>query len=367
MVDFFKKLKDEDFYSDKLTHLYLEGSINLEIVNKLITEIKNANKIENSKPILIHINSEGGSIQDSIRLMSIYKISKVPIATIIDNYSFSAATFLSINSNYRLITKNGFCLLHEYSFSTFINYKRHDLLNVLTIMENYYKNIKDMYLKKTLITNNDLLELMEHNIFLDSKYCLNKKIVDRIINFEYKNKTKNKIDINTLLNNNNVNNIYLDCNMSNKDFEVILNTNINNPYNIYISKTNCEIKTMFIYETYFKSFYFIDKIKSIKSQKIGIIDIPISLELLLPLLYTDKIYMYSNTYIILNIENNNIQGILLNDIINNNKKIFNIIKKILKEKTKLKSKDINNINKKYLILNPHQAKEFGICHEIINI
>jgi len=57
----------------------------------------------------------------------------------------------------------------------------------------------------------------------------------------------------------------------------------------------------------------------------------------------------------------------INDIIKNNKKIFNIIKKILKEKTKLKSIDINNINKKYLILNPNQAKEYGICHKIIEI
>ena len=60
------------------------------------------------------------------------------------------------------------------------------------------------------------------------------------------------------------------------------------------------------------------------------------------------------------------------DIENNNNVsesdfILDEIKSILKKKTKMKSEDIANINRKFLILNSSKALEFGLCHEIINI
>ena len=51
----------------------------------------------------------------------------------------------------------------------------------------------------------------------------------------------------------------------------------------------------------------------------------------------------------------------------NTKLLMNFIKLILKNKTKMKKEDIQNINRKFLILNSTKAKEWGLCHEIINI
>ena len=93
-------------------------------IDKLISEIKEENKKKDAKPILIHICSFGGKLTDGIRFLTVFNISKVPIATIIDNYSCSAATFLSISSPYRVMNKYGYCLLHEYSISGKINIKR---------------------------------------------------------------------------------------------------------------------------------------------------------------------------------------------------------------------------------------------------
>jgi len=60
-------------------------------------------------------------------------------------------------------------------------------------------------------------------------------------------------------------------------------------------------------------------------------------------------------------------SILLDDNIKNTKLLMDFIKSILKKKTKMKSEDIANINRKFLILNSSKALEFGLCHEIINI
>jgi len=156
MTDFFNKLNDNDFFSDKLTHIYFNGRVNDSSVDKLFNDIREANNIKEEKgiqikpkPILIHINSIGGSVYDGIRFLSVFKISSVPIATIIDNYSFSAATFLSIHSPYRVMTKNSFCLIHNYSYSGIIRYNREDLFSRINEFETYFSNIIDMYLKKT--------------------------------------------------------------------------------------------------------------------------------------------------------------------------------------------------------------------------
>ena len=98
----------------------------------------------------------------------------------------------------------------------------------------------------------------------------------------------------------------------------------------------------------------------------GIIDTPISIENLIPLLYTDKIYMYSNTFIICNLINSfNNYSLLLDDNIKNTNLIVDNIKNILINKTKMKTTDIDNINKKFIILNAKKSKELGLCHEII--
>ena len=192
MTEFFKNLTDNDFLSDKLTHIYFNDIVDDKSVNKLIEDIRNANKnieqngvIIKPKPILIHINSKGGSVYDGMRFLSIFNISSVPIATMIDNYSFSAATFLSIHSPYRVMTKYSLCLLHYYSVTFYNKIKRERLFTELTELENYFSKIIDMYLKNTKIKKEELHDLLQHDLFINYKFCLEKGIVDRVIDFNH--------------------------------------------------------------------------------------------------------------------------------------------------------------------------------------
>jgi len=375
MSSFFKNLNDKDFYSNKLNHIYLEGEINTKNIDKLFNNIRKINKDENPKPILIHINSTGGNLEDALRLMSIFNITTIPIATIIDNYSFSAATLLSINSPYRVMTKNSFCLLHEYRINGYINNGRNEVINIINKFDSYFKSFINMYLKKTLFTKDELMELLQHNLILDFKYCIKKGIVDRIINYNFKNKNKKNNNITEIIKNNNTYNLYISCDMLNENLDNEINK-INNDKIclIYSTFSNCfnkkkdfkyDIKNIFYI---FNSFNLITKIKTINTLKYSIIDIPISLENLLPLLYTDKIYMYSHTYIVCNfLYTFDNYSLFLDDNIKNTLLIINKIKKILKEKTKMKLSDINMINKKFMILNPIECKKLGLCHEIITI
>ena len=392
MTEYFNKLSDNDFFSDKLTHIYFNGKVEDKSVDKLIDDIREANKTKEDKgiqiipkPILIHINSVGGSLYDGMRFLSVFKISSVPIATIIDNYSFSAATFLSIHSPYRVMTKNSFCLLHNYSYSGIIRLNREKLFSKLNEFETYFSNIIDMYLKKTNFKKEELNELLQHDLYLNYKYCLEKKIVDRIIDFEIPSKKKIKMDIYDIIKDDKTINLnLLPCSNDNISLDKIIrknNENSSNMFLIYPIHNVCDEDTLTkIYKInpeknsndenmidIFHALNLTNKIKAINGIKIAIIDVPISIDNILPLLYTNKIYIYNHSFIICNLLyfNHPVNNILIEDTFKNYNTIFNQIKTILKQKTKMTLKEISNINKKYVIIKPEEAVKLGLCHEII--
>ena len=397
MADFFDKLNDEDFYSDKLQHIYFNSTVSDENIDKLIEELRNANKtyeekgiIYKPKPILLHISSFGGNLVAGIRLLSIFQLSSVPIATIIDNYSCSAATFLSINSPYRVMNKYGFCLIHEYTISGYISKKRQQLMNSIEQTDTYFNTIIEMYKKKTKLSQKEIVDILQHNLLLDYKECLIKGIVDRVINFPSKKtnkKTEKPVNIKELLTKTDFNNLIISCKNDIKKIDKIVFNSGLQPVIVYPKHYECEkisvndndenkkIKSKSDSYTddsnllQFNIFYtlnLIPRIQSIKTKSYGIIDGPISIDDLLPLLYCDKIYMFEYSYIVCNLLYfYNSWSILLDDNVKNTNLLFGIIKNILKEKTKMSETDIKNINSKFVILNAEQAKKMGICHEII--
>jgi len=295
MDNYFSKLSDADFYSNKLYHIYFNSYINDKSIDDLIEKIKEANKIDNPKPILIHISSTGGKVVD------------VPIATMIDNYSCSAATFLSINSPYRIMNKYGYCLLHEYSISGFLNTKRDSFIKSIQQIDSYFNVIIDMYVEKTKYSREELVELLQHNIYLDYKTCLAKGIVDRVIDYEHKTPINPNINIYELISDTkNTNNLSISCNSNSSNIDLSIFNPSNNPFLIYPNHENCTPKDKNSSEilninNIFKTLNIIPRIASIKLPKYSIIDTPISIDNLLPLLFTDRIYMYKHTFIICNL------------------------------------------------------------------
>ena len=374
-ISIFKNMKDEDFFSNKLTHLYFNDYVSYESIDKLIKSINEANKeiktesgaIIKPKPILIHISSHGGNMTAGMRLFSIFKLSSVPIATIIDNYSCSAATYLSINSPYRLINNFGYCLIHGYTLKAKLEKKQKDLHNMISMYDTYFNEIIDIYLSKTKFKKNELTELLQHDLLLDANYCLDKGIVDRIIKIE-KNINKDEIitDINKIFKNPH-NNIIISCHDPISELDKILFEDNLMPVIIHPRINNCKKeKNNGIQTTIFETLNIIPRILSIKSPTYAIIDSPISIDDLLPLLYCDYIFMFDYAYIVSNILYfYNKSSLLLNDNIKNTELIFNIVSTILKEKTNMTDAKIEDIKSKFNILNAEESKKLGLCNIII--
>jgi ATP-dependent protease ClpP protease subunit len=377
-ISVFKNMSDSDFFSNKLNHIYFNKNVDDESVNELIENIKEAHKdikttygaILKPKPILIHISSYGGSVTAGMRLLSIFATSSIPIATIIDNYSCSAATFLSINSHYRLINNYGFCLIHGYSVSLKTRTKEREFKNLFKQFDLYFSKIIEMYLNRTKFKEDELKELLQHDLLLDSNFCFEKGIVDRIITMKKQTKQLNKnINIREILNINN-NTIYISCNDSIKELDKILFEDNLAPVILKAKQEICSKKSHnndTLVTTFFETLNFIPRILHIKSPIYAIIDGPISIDDLLPMLYCDHIYMFDYAFIIGNILNfYDKSSLLLSDNIKNTELLFNIIDNILKDNTKMTQENIDDIKNKFTIINSKDAKKMGLCNTIIN-
>ena len=377
-ISVFENMSDEDFFSNKLTHIYFNDEVNDKSVDKLIEDIKTAHKtvilpsgaVIKPKPILIHISSYGGEVTAGMRLMSIFSISSLPIATIIDNYSCSAATFLAINSHYRLTTEYAFCLIHEYSVSgLFIHEKQRELKNMLDLYDSYFEKIIQMYLERTKFKKDELMDIIQHDLFLDCNYCLEKGIVDRIIKIKKKTKQqeiKTKLTISELINESNT--IIISCSSAIAKLDKILFEDNLTPVIIYARKHGCNTTDSDnLQNNIFETLNMIPRIVNLKVPTYAIIDNPISIDDLIPMLYCDHIFIFDYSYIVCNILNYyNKSSLLLNDNIKNTKLIFGFISKILKEKTKMTDKQINDINNKFSIITSTESKKLGLCNTILD-
>ena len=62
-------------------------------------------------PIKLHLNSPGGEVKDAFVIVDIILKSEVPIYTIIEGESASAATLISVIGHKRYITENSNMLI----------------------------------------------------------------------------------------------------------------------------------------------------------------------------------------------------------------------------------------------------------------
>ena len=92
--------------------LFINENIDSEIVDTIVYHILRYNRedkdipIENRKPILLYINSNGGSVPDGYALIDAIMISKTPVYTINQGYCYSMGFLIYIAGKRRFAMPN---------------------------------------------------------------------------------------------------------------------------------------------------------------------------------------------------------------------------------------------------------------------
>ena len=215
----FSKWQPEDFFSSKANHIYYYGSITNEKTQMFKDLFLNFNKTnelssgtkEQPKPIVIHLNSPGGDVRGMNIMDSILFQARVPFCVVIEDLCASASTQLALIAPYRIIIDYSFYLIHDSSglkFGKTSNSIAFDSF-ILDQAIRYKKLLK----LRTKLTEEEIEECFQRDMLFNSKECLKKGIVDRILTFPKiksyhigkENKGNMSLPISTLLKKTNLN------------------------------------------------------------------------------------------------------------------------------------------------------------------
>lgn len=185
--------KDDDDDSTchgKKNHIYFDNYITQKSARKLINKIDEMSMklkklhvdydINDPPKIYLHISSMGGSIFDAFNVIDTIMRSKIPIVTIIEGASASAATLISISGHERWITEHGYMLIHQLSSTYWGKMKMEEIEDEYHNLKELTARLIDHYAKRTTMTKKQLTEFFKHDRWWDAKKCLERGLVDKI-------------------------------------------------------------------------------------------------------------------------------------------------------------------------------------------
>jgi ATP-dependent protease ClpP protease subunit len=198
---FWRSLEDHEFYGPRVQHIYFYAEVTDASVLSLRDEVLAACRTVSApapagagapestasaatmnaapKPIVIHINSPGGSVVSMQWLMSLFNQVHVPLCALIDGMSASAATMLSVVAPYRVGTEYSVSLLHQYS--AWLGGRREDLLDYVRSLDAMFAWVHRLYSARTRLRGAELDALLRRDLWLDARQCLRLGIYDRVI------------------------------------------------------------------------------------------------------------------------------------------------------------------------------------------
>ena len=130
-------------------------------------------------PIILHINSYGGSVFAGLSAVDYIKSSKIPVTTVIDGCAASAATLMSCVGAHRQMNKNACMLVHQLSGAMWGKFQemQDDMQNSEMLME----KIKNIYKEHTKIPKKEMDNILKHDIWWEAEKCLQYGLIDEII------------------------------------------------------------------------------------------------------------------------------------------------------------------------------------------
>lgn len=130
--------------------------------------------------IHIHINSHGGSVFAGISAMeNIIRLKKeAKITTHIEGLAASAATFISIVGEERIIYPHSYMLIHQIRafYAGTYDSMQDNMKNLDELMD----FLRGIYKEYTKVPKDSIEEILKHDIYFNAEKCVEYNLVDKI-------------------------------------------------------------------------------------------------------------------------------------------------------------------------------------------
>jgi ATP-dependent protease ClpP protease subunit len=151
----------------------------LDDVAQEILEMQSTYGLSAPAPIELHVQSPGGAVMPTFAVVDYIRRCPVPIHSYVEGYAASAATLITCSCSKRFMYGNGLMLLHQLSGGA--QGKFAEMNEQLKNAELMMTMIEAIYADNTMMTPEDIADLLSHDKWMGAKECLARGIVDAII------------------------------------------------------------------------------------------------------------------------------------------------------------------------------------------
>mgnify|MGYP003117498965 FL=1 len=164
------------FYGDITEANILELNATLHELDKKLSV---TNVFLDIRPIInLHINSYGGSLFAGLATVDVLRNLNSEVHSYVEGAAASAATIISVSCTKRFIGKYSKMLIHQLSSGLYGKYN--ELEDDMENNKHLMSTIKSIYKRYTTIPMKKLDEILKHDLWFDSKTCLEYGLVDEI-------------------------------------------------------------------------------------------------------------------------------------------------------------------------------------------
>lgn len=158
--------------------IFLNGIIN-EVSSAIINrQLMFLDQLEVA-PIILYINSGGGSISHGFSIIDTMNGISSPVITAINGMACSMAGIISVAGHRRVITPNGVWMAHDMQAYS------EDYMEKLKDRHKFYETMQKrcfkFLLERTKLTPRDITKALIGELWLYPKDCLEKGIVDKVL------------------------------------------------------------------------------------------------------------------------------------------------------------------------------------------
>ena len=395
----FSDFSNSDFYSNRAQHVYFYGEVEDKNVHKFREDLFKASQVTHEtkkdsglapisikpKPIVIHVNSPGGSGEFGITLMNIVSECNIPLCIFIDGYCCSAASLMFIAAPVRIMHEASLFLIHEGSWHGHLDQRTTEFDLTINIEKSMSRSYVDIYENNSTMTRKMINELVQRDMFMNSTMCKEHSIVDKILVFSKKASFANwdKYSV-TSKQYNDDENLY-----KVENYNHLFQYN-NNPDHLDLEKkTNCEMKVITALHTvanidlakpliiHFNASFIpetvafqnvsaiLSRLHMLNTPVVSVIDSNVNIMQILPSFVAHRRYMYRNTTIRVELVVKFMSTTYFHDIFHNTKLLRDGIKKILKEFTKIPESVLKELFFSRTVIDAEMALKYGMVDFII--
>jgi len=171
-------------------HIYFFSGVSKESVYRLNEHLVKINQAAETlrrrnptvdiapKPIYLHINSYGGGVFAAFAAIDFIMQSKIPVHTIVEGATASAATLMSVVGAKRYIRPHASMLIHQ--LRGWFGGKMTEIDDEYKNLEQMHSSIKDIYAKHTAISAERADDLLKHDLWWNKERCLTERLVDEV-------------------------------------------------------------------------------------------------------------------------------------------------------------------------------------------